>query len=367
MEFLQRIYFNNSLEDYLWFIGSILLVLVINRYIAKVLGMLLYRIFRGFSTEDLGTQFNDLLMAPIKRIVLVLTVYFAFLLLEYPDILDFEIYGLSIQGALHKVIQFLMALAVTWIGLRIVDFVGLLLLKQAEKTEGKMDDQLIPFIKDFFKVVFVIFSFFFILNGILGVNITGLMAGIGIGGLAIALAAQQSLENLLGSFTIFLDKPFVVGDFIQVGDVQGVVEKVGFRSTRIRTIEKSFVTLPNKMIVDSTLDNLTLRTFRRVRFLIGVTYDTSNEQIEAIVKDIQKYLDDHSNTNEDGIVGFYEFGDNSLNILVQYYADHSDWATFVKLKEEVNFRIMDIVKKHGSDFAFPTRTIHLVNEGGNSK
>ena len=130
--------------------------------------------------------------------------------------------------------------------------IGLILKKKAEATENKMDDQLIPFAIEIGKILAVIFAIFIILGNIFGVNITALATGLGIGGVALAMASKESLENLLGSFTIFFDRPFTVGDMVTVGSVTGVVEKVGFRSTRIRTFDKSIVTVPNKKMIDAT-------------------------------------------------------------------------------------------------------------------
>ena len=145
--------------------------------------------------------------------------------------------------------------------------------------------------------------------------------GLGIGGIALAMASKESLENLLGSFTIFFDRPFTVGDMVTVGSVTGVVEKVGFRSTRIRTFDKSIVTVPNKKMIYAELDNLGIRPVIRVKFNLGLTYDTTIEQIKAIVADIQDMINQHEKTDQEGKVRFQEFGSSSLDILVIYYVD----------------------------------------------
>jgi small-conductance mechanosensitive channel len=178
-----------------------------------------------------------------------------------------------------------------------------------------------------------------------------LVAGLGVGGVAIALASKESIENLLGSFTIFFDKPFAVGDVITLGGVTGMVEKVGFRSTRIRTYDKSIVTVPNKNIINTELDNLGVRPVRRVKFNIGLTYDTSIEQIKNIVDDIQKLVDDHPMTNEDGRVRFLNFGASSLDIMVLYYVNSPDWEDLIDTQQKINYSIIEIVNKHNSDFA----------------
>jgi MscS family membrane protein len=253
--------------------------------------------------------------------------------------------------------------SLTWVTLRLVDFFGLIFKKRAERTFSKLDDQLVPFFQDFSKVIVVFISFFVVLGTVFHVNVTKLLAGLGVGGLALAFAAKESLENLLASFTIFLDQPFVVGDQVEVGEISGVVEKIGFRSTRIRTMEKSYVTVPNKLMIDKPLDNLTLRTFRRVKFDVTLTYDTSSEQLKSITADIQQAIEQHPRTNQDVKIAFYSLSPHSKDIMVQYFIDTMDWNEYIDIKQEINYVIVDIVERHGAQFAFPTTTIHLPAEG----
>ena len=234
---------------------------------------------------------------------------------------------------LEKGVSLLILITVFWTLLRVVDYIGDRLKFKAQKTESKVDDQLIPFAIEIGKVLIV-----------------------------IALASKESLENLLGSFTIFFDKPFQVGDIITVGSITGVVEKVGFRSTRVRTFDKSLVTIPNKNLINSELDNLSLKPVRKVKIDIGLTYNTTVDQIKNIVKDIQDLVDDHPNTNEDGLVRFMNFGASSLDIMVIYFTNSPDWKLLVDTRQEINYKIIEIVKKHGSDFAFPSTSLYFENK-----
>ena len=260
---------------------------------------------------------------------------------------------------INKGFSLLYVLSIFWILLRLIDYIGLILTAKAEKTESKMDDQLIPFAIEIAKIIAFIFGIFFILGNVFGVNVTALATGLGIGGIAFAMASKESLENLLGSFTIFFDKPFTVGDIVTVGNVTGVVEKVGFRSTRIRSFDKSLVSVPNKKMIDAELDNLGVRRVRRVRFHLGLTYETSVEKIKSIVSDIQKLIDEHPKTNKEGRVRFQEFGASSLDILIIYFVNSPEWNELIDVKQEINYKIMEIVKKHKSDFAFPSTTVYL--------
>ena len=361
-DFLDRVIFYNTIEEYLWFFGIILFVLIFSSQISRLIGHLIYRIFRRLTEDSKAKEFVILIQRPLSFLLILLTIFFAFNILEYPQAFDFSFYGITVHKLVYYLYRIIFVIALTWLLLRIVNYISMVLLAKAELTESKADDQIIHFMRDFLQIVFVIIAILFILGAVLQFNITSLLAGAGIAGIAIALAAKEPLENLFGSFTIFIEKPFTIGDFIQVGEVVGTVEKVGFRSTRIRTLEKTFVTLPNRKIMDSYSENLTLRTFRRVRMNVGVTYDTSIEKIQRIVAEIQQFIDEHELTNQDGIIGFHDFGESSLNILVQYYIQNMEFNTYVKTREEINFKIMEIVKKHESQFAFPTTTVHLFKE-----
>lgn len=356
------VFMNNTLRDYAICLGIILGVLIFNRFISKRINHLLYKAFRRLTVESLAEDFSKLLLKPMELLILLFAILFAIQHLNYPVQFEMELFGTQIKKILVVLYKLSMALSFMWLSLRIVEFIAKVLAARAEKTDNKLDDQLVPFLKDFLKVMVWTTAILFILSSILKLNVTSLLAGIGIGGLALAFAAQDSLANLLSSIFIFLDRPFVVGDYVQAGGITGTVEKVGFRSTRIRTLDKTVVTIPNKKIMEEATDNMTLRNFRRVRSMIGLTYSTTKEQMDLIINDIQDYLNKHTKTNMDGVVGFYEFGPSSLDLIVQYYIEMMDWNPYVKVKEEINFKIMEIVKKHKADFAFPTTTVHLHQE-----
>lgn len=356
-KFLNQTILDNRVENILWFLGISLVVFLFKRYLSNFLTGLLYRFFRRFTEESKLKRFNMLLLRPTSIFLVLIAMSISFRLLEYPAKWDITILSIRLKSALFKLTLVILALSFTWILLRIIDFISVAMKEKAELTASKMDDQLVPFLKDLMKVVVVIFSLFFILGGILQFNITSLLAGVGIGGLAIALAAQESLSNLFGSFTIFLDKPFTVGDLVKVGEVQGTVEAVGFRSTRIRTADKTFVTVPNKVMVDSYVDNFTLRTHRRVNMTIGLNYDTTPEQLKNIIADLQQYMDTHEMMNGNNYIRFSDFGESSLNLTIEYFYLEGDYMEFLKRKEEVNFKIMETVHKHNCRFAHPVRII----------
>ena len=365
METLNTVLYDNLAKNYLISLVIFLVVLAIHIPLANLITSILKRILGRVINESNSEAFKKLLRRPIAFLLLLIGISLALNFLTFPSDFNIEIYGRSLDSILRAFMKLIYAVAFTWILIRLVDFFILFLNNKAQQTDTKEDDQIVLFVKDFSKVFIIFSALLFVLANIFHVNISSLIAGAGIAGLAIALAAKESLENLLGSFTIFIEKPFVVGDYIKVGDVDGIVEKVGFRSTRIRTLDKSYVTLPNRKIIDTSLDNKTLRTLRRVVHTVGLEYDTSSDSLQQVIKQLQEFIDANPYTNEDGLVAFYEFGDNALNIRVEYYINVLDWATFVRIKEEINFKIMEIVEENGSSFAFPTRTVHLKTDSTN--
>ncbi len=355
-------------DNYIWqygiFILFIIAGLIFKRFFSRIISFFLFKFFRKYREYIAADAFYKLLRKPLMQTFMLIFIYLAFMQISFPekwDIAPQEEFGVNM--VLIRIYSVLLISSIIWIFLRLTDFMSLIMKKRAEKHDNIHSiNQLIPFITDGIKIIIGIFGLFFILGSVFNVNVATLIAGLGIGGLALALAAKESLENLMGSFTIFLDKPFVVGDFVQVGGVLGVVEKIGFRSTRLRTLEKSYVTLPNKKMVDQELDNLSLRTSRRAMYTIGVTYSTTKEQIQAIIKDIQELIDNHPETSDDGMVRFSEFGSSSLDIMVLFFVNTMNWGTFLSVKQEINFKIMEIVKKHKAEFAFPSTSVYIEKE-----
>ena len=353
-EILLTNFLGNSIKDYIYFFGIILIGLIFKKLISKYLSNILYKVV-GKKDNNVGIdKFDELLTKPIGFFIVLCFIYFGASYVSYPSFIDE-----NFQSIFSKIFSLFLIYAIYKIFVKVIDYIGLILKQRAAETENKMDDQLIPFAIEIGRILVVIFALFFILGNVFDINITALATGLGIGGIAIAMASKESLENLLGSFTIFFDRPFTVGDIVKVGTVTGLVEKVGFRSTRIKTFDKSVVTVPNKKMIDAELDNLGLRPVRRVKFHIGLTYDTSTEQIKNIVSDIQEMINIHEKTNEEGKVRFQEFGASSLDIMVLYYVNSPKWEDLIDVKEDVNYKIMDIVKKHNSDFAFPSTSVYL--------
>ena len=359
-QFLLKEILGNTLQDYSWFFGAVLLGVIFKKLISKYLSRLLFKIIGKKGAEVGVEKFDELLTKPIGLCIMLSIIYLGSTNISYPTEWNLAPENeIGLRMFIHKGFSLIYVYSIFWIILRFIDYISLILHKRAEQTENKMDDQLIPFVIDIVKIITYIFALIIVMGNIFNVNVTALATGVGIGGIAIAMASKESLENLLGSFTIFLDQPFTVGDTVTVGSVTGTVEKVGFRSTRIRTFDKSLVTLPNKNMIQAELDNLGMRPVRRVKFNVGLTYETSPDQMKIIVSEIQEMINQHEKTNQEGKVRFQEFGSSSLDILVMYFVDSPRWEDLIDVKEDVNYKIMEIVKKNNSDFAFPSTTVYL--------
>lgn len=227
------------------------------------------------------------------------------------------------------------------------------------KTESKLDDQLVPLIRKTLKVFIVVIGIIFILQNN-GINVTSVLAGLGIGGLAIALAAKDTLANFFGSITIFTDQPFQVGELIKTSNAEGVVEEVGFRSTRLRTLYDSVISVPNSILANTEIDNLGLRRRRRLNTTLNLTYDTSPQQMEAFVEGIKAIIKANDQINQTNYeVHFNSYGAHSLDVLVFLFFEVPGWSEQLQLQHNFLINVMRLAEEIGVEFAYPTQTLHI--------
>ncbi|MXV49835.1 mechanosensitive ion channel [Pedobacter sp. HMF7647] len=360
--YLNTTFLGNEIKNYVLFALIIIAGLTFKRLVSRLLSKLLLKLFGKFGSSVNAEVFINLLIKPLEILILLTALYLSINQLDYP--LDEVIFSrrdthIKLIDVVDKVFLFFIIITLFWVLLRIIDFISHVFAYKASLTESKADDQVVSFLKELSKIITGIIGVFVIMGSVFDLNVATIIAGLGIGGIAIALAAKESLENLLGSFTIFMDRPFVVGDLIRVDSIEGTVEKVGFRSTKLRTTDKTIVTLPNKKMIDGALENMTLRNYRRVKFNIGLTYDTKPETLRKINNEISDYINQRELTNNDVTVIFESFGDWSLNLQVLYLVEMMDFNEYLKIREEINYKIMEIVQANGADFAYPTsKVIH---------
>jgi MscS family membrane protein len=255
-----------------------------------------------------------------------------------------------------------LVLAGTLTAWRLVDLVGEVLLAKSRETESKFDDILVPLLRKTAKLIVVAFGIIYGAQH-LSINIVPLLTGLGIGGLAFAFAAKDTIENLFGSVAVVLDRPFEVGDWVVVGDVEGTVEELGFRSTRVRTFYNSLVTVPNAALVRATVDNYGRRQYRRWKTVLGVQYDTTPEQLLAFTEGLRELVRRHPYTRKDYYqVWCSDFGDSSINVLLYVFHEVPDWSTELRERERLLVDIVRLADRLGVQFAFPTRTLHMYRE-----
>jgi len=196
----------------------------------------------------------------------------------------------------------------------------------------------------------------------LGINVSAFIASLGLGGLAFALAAKDTAANLFGGFAILTDNMFKIGDWIQVGNIEGIVEDIGMRTTKIRAFDKRLIILPNATIANSAVDNFSRRDRRRIKMRIGVEYSTSSEEMKKMLQEIREMLFNYDKIhNEPLFVYFDKFEDSNLSIFFYLFTTTAVWEEYLKIREEINLKIMEIISKYNSDFAFPSQTIYLHN------
>lgn len=249
---------------------------------------------------------------------------------------------------------------------RMVDLVGVYMDHFANKTDNTLDDQLVPLIRKALRTFVVIIGALFILDN-LEFNVTAFLAGLSIGGLAFALAAQDTIKNFFGSLMIFIDKPFQIGDWVTSGEIDGTVEEVGFRSTRIRTFRNSVTYVPNGKLADAVVDNHGLRQYRRFSTKLSLTYDTPPQLVELFIEGLRRIVAQHPHTRKDFYeINLNELGAHSLDVMFYIFFAVSTWSEELKAKHEVLIKVMKLADTLGVRFAFPTQTLHMETFPGHS-
>lgn len=340
---------------YLWQLISIFLLVLMVFTSHKFFTFLIDRLFYYFLIKSGYGQIAKQYLLPVARII---SIYFIILLLAiFIPVLQLPIHVVAwITLLLNTAKPFI----VTIIFYKLVDVFSAYIGRMADKTTSTLDDQLVPLVRKTLKAFVIVIGSLFILKYGLRIDIVPFLTGLSIGGLAFALAAQDTLKNFFGSIMIFIDKPFQVGDWITSGEVDGTVEEVGFRSTRVRTFRNSLVYIPNGKIADATVDNHGLRKYRRFYATITITYDTPPELIEVFLAGLRKIVQNHPKTRKD----YYNIYLNnlsaySLDIMFYVFFKVPSWPEELKAREELILAAIRLANELGVRFAFPTQTLHM--------
>ena len=343
----------------IWKLAAALLIIFLGFLSRRLISSVFNGVIRRTAKES-ANQWDDdvaeLMPRPLALVAQIVLWHVAVLLLDLPT------EPLDIRNYFYNGLNAAIAASIVWVCFALIDIVGRGLTRRAEATESKIDDLIVPMLRKSLKFFVAIVAGVWIIQN-LGYSVTSIIASLGIGGLALALAAQDTVSNFFGSVLVFTDKPFQVGDWVELGGIEGTIEEVGFRTTRIRQFDKALVILPNSTFTSTPIRNFSERSIRRIRMTIGLTYETNSSQMEAFLEGARELLEEHPVIDQSfHFVHFVEFGDSSLNIQIYCFTKTAVWVEWLKAREKLMLQIMDLVESLGLEMAFPTRTVYLREE-----
>lgn len=349
-DFLKSALFGIPFYRYLIAFLIILLSVLLQKIFYKCIKKLIQSFFKKYNVAFEDSSLQKMGM-PVKLLFFVLGIWIAYLCLDLPDSVD--VYAVRIIRSLFTILVFL---AVS----RLLNILLEFLLKRALKTESKTDDLLLPVLFKGLTAVLAVIALVLVVQE-WDYNITALLTGLGLGGLAFALAAQDTLANLFGSVMIMIDRPFLVGDWILTASAEGTVEEVGFRSTKIRTFAQAVVSIPNSTLSKEPVTNWSRMGKRLVTFRLGLVYSTSAEQIGAFVRSARQLLENNRDISEGAYVYFDAFGGGALEVLFHFYTHTTKWDKYLEIREQINLQLMALLKETGISLAYPGRSVYLEN------
>ncbi len=342
---------SNSIRSYLFIAAILLITLLIKRLVSRFFASLIYTWVDKKNHSDLRKSHVHRLLVPIEQFLLFLVAIIALYALKFPEAWDLKLFKLSIQQLIESGIKFVFILLLIRVSLRTLEFISIILENKARLTKDLSDDQLVLFFRDFFKVIIYIIGILMVLRYVFNESIGNLVTSLSIVGAAVALSTRESLENIIASFIIFFDKPFTIGDLVKVNGFTGTIEKIGLRSTRIRTQEKTYISVPNKQMVDSIVDNISLRSERKIEMDLQLSVQTSAHAIADFANHMRTVL-----STQNGV--------NSYNVFVaesgrQFHALHIDClvsiqmeiSEFQMIRERLNLAAIEYANAHQIQFS----------------
>ena len=324
---------------------------------------IIFFLFKGYLSRKARTtamRWDDelvaLMPAPLAVTAVVLLWQGGARLLQLPE------EPVPLQTYVFQGLQVALVTAITWCGLRLVDVAANALSRISQHTESKLDDQLIPLLRKTLKVSIVIIVAIMVIQN-LGYSVSSLVASLGVGGLALALAAKDTIANVFGSLVVFTDRPFHVGDWVEIAGIEGTVEELGFRTTQIRRFDKSTVTMPNSTFSSNPIVNHSRRPIRRIKMTVGLSYQTSAAQMRTFLSQARELIQNHPEIDQSfNFVYMTDLSDSSLNLQIYCFTKSTVWTQFLAAKEDLILQLMDLVENHGLEIAYPTRTLYLREE-----
>lgn len=333
----------------------LIFVLVFALILRRILTWIVVRPLRRLAKRS-HFEYDDMILKavllPIRFIVYAVTIFMGLEILAVGDSVDLFIANIA---------RSLVIIGVLLLAYRLVDLLAANSRRLNMMAGIEIEDRLLPFIRTAIKLVVIAIGMVIVLQE-WGYDVSGLIAGLGLGGLAFSLAAQDTISNLFGFTAIVSDNPLTVGEFIKTPDVEGIVEHVGLRSTRVRQLDQAVVYVPNNKLANSAILNWSRLSKRRIDFILGVTYDSSSGQLRVLLHRLREMLKAQETIDPDSVVVYFvEFSDSSLDVLVRAYVLLSDWGAFTAEKERLMLIIMDIINELNMSLAFPTTSLYVEN------
>ncbi|MBS1598188.1 MAG: mechanosensitive ion channel [Bacteroidetes bacterium] len=357
--FWDQIILSNPLRKYLFVAIAILIGLLFKRLLSKIIAGILYRAAARVGSGIDKDAFVKLLIGPLETFLLIFITVVSLEKLHFPEEFHFEIYEVSLKTIIQSIAKTVLIGVFIWLLMRTIDFIGLLLKQKIHATGDMKDHQLVVFFRDFLKAIIAIIGVLMILGIAFGFEVSKFWTSLGIAGAALALSAKESIENLIASFIIFFDKPFTAGDVLKVQNITGTVEKIGLRSTRIRTDLKTYVTVPNKQMVDSIVDNQTLRTQRKAEIRLQIGLSASPSALQSFVGAVEKIL--IREEIENPTVFLNDIAGNAFMINVDFFTAPIALKEFNKIKQEVNLEILKLMQQSGLEIAGASTDVKIIN------
>jgi len=357
---LNQLVLDNPIRDYLLILSIILVALLFRKYISAGLARLIYQGVTSIWPNLDRKQFTNLVAFPLRRFMLILVTVVSLHKLKFPGFWNISIYNLRLQTIFVSTGTLILIIAFTWMLVRVVEFIALVLHERAEATHDQSDNQLVIFFKDFFKVIIGILGVLLVLKYVFGYQIGNLVTGLSIVGAAVALALRESLENLIASFVIFFDKPFTTGDTVKVHSITGTVERIGLRSTRIRTDQKTYTSVPNKQMVDSIVDNLSLRTQHKAELRLEIELLTTAAKVEALTEDLRKILDKPIVLSS--TVYLSDIRSQSFLLNIDYFTSPVISAELIQLKQSINLEVLQLLERSNIRLAGAIQEVAIISQ-----
>ncbi|MCG2614453.1 mechanosensitive ion channel family protein [Terrimonas sp. NA20] len=359
-DILDEIWLENTLRSYMIVASVIVLMLLVKKYIAQSVAHLIFQFVKRVWKDVDKRTFTSLVTKPLGMFLVIFVSLATLHKLKFPSVINADIFNITLKQLLHALGSMVLIISFFRLLLKMIDFIAIILHIRADRLNDTTDNQLIVFFKDFFKVLLSIVGLLMILKFVFGFKIGNVLTGLSIVGAAVALALRESLENLIASFIIFFDKPFSMGDVVKVHNFTGTIEKIGLRSTRIRTDQKTYITVPNKQMVDSITDNLSLRTQRKVEMRLEIGLTTSSAQLDQFINGVRKILDQPE--VETSTVILSDITPSAFLIVIDYFTGPITQQDFNTVKEQNNFAVLRLMEQMNLEISGAVTDIKIVTE-----